>query len=621
MAGASPILKQILEDRELRDELFDLGRQAVTPHRATLEAASLEVRAKDITSTLEGKPDAAAPGSRMAAEAIVLITGRPSLLIHDGTFENPQTGYWSTRLEPCRSVLEKVIRSVGRIELQGHDTYEWVGTGWMVSPTLIATNRHVASVFAARRGDRFVFRRNAAGTGDLGVQIDFLEEYGSQGTAEFSVSGVRFISPDQEGQPDIAILEVRQTGGFPAALPLAQSSSRGVAHVAVIGYPAYDTRNDRDAMQNIFRGIFDKKRLAPGKLMSSRDPATLMHDCSTLGGNSGSAVVNISTGEVVGLHFGGRFGQANYAVRAEAIRAVIARVQPSAISVGVPGLPEAPTASELQNRKGYLADFLGNGRRVRLPVLSNAQEEDAVEVPGRVDFVLPYQHFSVVMCKSRRLCYFTAVNIDGNQSVNLRRTGNWFLDPRIPADAQSGNELYAGNNFDRGHMVRRLDPVWGSAAIAKVANNDTFSFTNSCPQIASLNQGIWNDLEDYVLNNADERNLKVSVFTGPVFRDDDPIYRNTRIPRDFWKVVVMVRTDGKLSATAYMLSQRQLLGDLEEAPEFVFGRYRTYQVKVAHVESLTELSFGNLRTFDPIGDREGIAAGHVLETPEDIVLG
>jgi len=39
------------------------------------------------------------------------------------------------------------------------------------------------------------------------------------------------------------------------------------------------------------------------------------------------------------------------------------------------------------------------------------------------------------------------------------------------------------------------------------------------------------------------------------------------------------------------------------------------------VESLTELSFGNLRTFDPIGDREGIAAGHVLETPEDIVLG
>ena len=40
------------------------------------------------------------------------------------------------------------------------------------------------------------------------------------------------------------------------------------------------------------------------------------HDASTLGGNSGSAVIDLETGEAVGLHFAGSYLQANYAVPA-----------------------------------------------------------------------------------------------------------------------------------------------------------------------------------------------------------------------------------------------------------------------------------------------------------------
>jgi endonuclease G, mitochondrial len=258
----------------------------------------------------------------------------------------------------------------------------------------------------------------------------------------------------------------------------------------------------------------------------------------------------------------------------------------------------------LAGREGYRPDFLGSGRRVRLPSLSTSQEDDAVPVPGRDDFVLPYTHFSIVMCQSRGLCYYTAVNIDGNQSVNLRRSGSWFLDPRIPANAQNGNELYNNNNLDRGHMVRRLDPVWGSAAIAKTANNDTFFYTNSCPQHAQLNQGNWNDLEDHILNNADERNLKISVFTGPVLTESDPEYRGVKIPLDFWKIVVMVKSDNKLSATGYMLTQKNLTDDFE-APGFAFGEFRTYQVPIARIERTTGLNFGNLTDFDPLKGHQG----------------
>jgi endonuclease G, mitochondrial len=67
----------------------------------------------------------------------------------------------------------------------------------------------------------------------------------------------------------------------------------------------------------------------------------------------------------------------------------------------------------------------------------------------------------------------------------------------------------------------------------------------------------------------------VSVFTGPILRDDDPDYRGVvKLPREFWKVVVIVDDETKrLSATGYVLSQGRLIQRLTEA--FVYGAFRT----------------------------------------------
>jgi endonuclease G len=45
----------------------------------------------------------------------------------------------------------------------------------------------------------------------------------------------------------------------------------------------------------------------------------LAHDCSTLGGNSGSALLDIEAETVVGLHFGGEYLVANHAVPTAAL--------------------------------------------------------------------------------------------------------------------------------------------------------------------------------------------------------------------------------------------------------------------------------------------------------------
>ena len=82
----------------------------------------------------------------------------------------------------------------------------------------------------------------------------------------------------------------------------------------MIGYPALDPRNTADLQNRIFGGIFNVKRLQPGKLREPRDirsfghpVAAVTHDSSTLGGNSGSAVVDVGEGHVVALHFAGRY--------------------------------------------------------------------------------------------------------------------------------------------------------------------------------------------------------------------------------------------------------------------------------------------------------------------------
>jgi endonuclease G len=245
--------------------------------------------------------------------------------------------------------------------------------------------------------------------------------------------------------------------------------------------------------------------------------------------------------------------------------------------------------------------------------------------------VLRYHHYSVVQNKERRLAFFTAVNIDGSRSMRLKREPDrWFLDPRIPAGEQTGEPVYERNKLDRGHLVRRLDPAWGdSPAGAKLANDDTFHFTNCTPQHERFNQNkaTWAGLEDYLLDNADTIDFKASVFTGPVFAADDEEYRGVQLPRQFWKVAVMVKRSGQLSATAYLLSQESLLqAGLEAAPaapvEFEYGAYKTFQVPITQVEALTGLSFGALSGFDPLGSSplESAEAIRPIDSHADLML-
>ena len=248
------------------------------------------------------------------------------------------------------------------------------------------------------------------------------------------------------------------------------------------------------------------------------------------------------------------------------------------------------------DRKGYQKDFLGAGFEVPHPVL--IRDEDDIltfEFEGEAHELLNYMHFSVLMSRGRRVCRYSACNIDGATSKKRKRKG-WRNDPRIINAAQIRKECY-GNppKFSRGHMTRREDPVWGLDAEASTGNVDSMHVTNAVPQIQPFNAGIWLSLEDYALDHTREDDMRISVFTGPFLEQEDPIHFGIQIPLTFWKVIAFVHDEtGELSATGYTIGRE----------EFVFGQHENRQCAIAEIEQRAGLSFGPLRAADPFEQAE-----------------
>ena len=265
------------------------------------------------------------------------------------------------------------------------------------------------------------------------------------------------------------------------------------------------------------------------------------------------------------------------------------------------------------NRKGYDKGFLD--KSVPLPTLSAEIKANSVEVPAqfRVNgdkHVLAYHHYSLVMNRKRRFAWYTAANIDGKVRPQLpKRSGDkWNIDPRIDSpDAprfQCGEDLYSADKTDRGHLTRYLDVAWGTKDQALKALADTFHFTNCCLQLSNFNQTTarWQGIEQFLLERkAKKDKMRISVLTGPIFKASDPKYKNikmeaaVRIPLEFWKVCALIRDDGTLSATAFILSQ----ADITSLPGFeAFLDVKEVQVTVRDVENRTGLKFPVLRDND-----------------------
>src|SRR5215470_9292210 len=383
---------------------------------------------------------------RRVAETIVRANARPVLIIRDNRattdFLGPDSQVWADRVQAAQAVLDRVIPSVGRVEVGNNPDYTWLGTGWLVADDIMVTNRHVAREFGRQGPAGFVFRVGTNG-GPMTSRIDFLEEDHRAASLEYAIESILWIAAPSD--PDVAFLRLgRPTGGraLPPPLRFADAAAED-DFVATIGYPARDPRlPDQALVRKVFGEVYDKKRLAPGQIMTV-GPLELEHDCSTLGGNSGSVIIHLATGEAVGLHFAGVFMEANYAVPAPKVRELLQRVQqgelPGAATVntgaapagGVPAAPPAPPSGapatftyQMQIPIEITVRIGGNAAAIAAPVASGTGAAIVAPPPSA-----PGDAMASALDAARRALAGRPEVIEARAGYRFKR--GWITDERV----------------------------------------------------------------------------------------------------------------------------------------------------------------------------------------------
>jgi V8-like Glu-specific endopeptidase len=268
-----------------------------------------------------------------ALEAIVAFDGtRPSFLVKDNRIDfnsSYNTGPWRTELQSYANYLTNAIGCVGRVELGERH----IGTGFLVTPTLAITNRHVAQSIAGFDAGQIISKPN--------VFLDFGREQWN-GRVSFDrrkVEEVVFAGKDAVFSPvdhkklDLAVLRLSSSllGGDHGKRSLlvnhmGASDFFTSAVVATAGFPAAPDlyvpntlKSKYDAvLKKLLEGEGGAKRFAPGvpaEFAGDSGPAkwTVAHDATTINGNSGSPVfvlggVAAANIRLAGLHYGGDWG-------------------------------------------------------------------------------------------------------------------------------------------------------------------------------------------------------------------------------------------------------------------------------------------------------------------------
>ncbi len=238
---------------------------------------------------------------------LMIRLSRPTALIRCGVPEPLPSGKPSRQFPGWKAFRAKIapyIHSVGLI-LPGTgrvSSRKGIGTGFLVRPDVLVTNYHVFNLLKVDGGApqgsvRFLF-----------------EDDNYENEPVITVKRAIYVAP----KDDLAALKL-SVAGSATPLELDKSGAQLEMQVVAIGHPFKDSERNPKFISSVFGDKLFVKRASPGEITPARngDADMFDHDCSTLGGNSGSPIVSIDSGKVVGVHREGLFLERNTGIRTE----------------------------------------------------------------------------------------------------------------------------------------------------------------------------------------------------------------------------------------------------------------------------------------------------------------
>ena len=151
------------------------------------------------------------------------------------------------------------------------------------------------------------------------------------------------------------------------------------------------------------------------------------------------------------------------------------------------------------------------------------------------------RNYSYAYSKKNFQPYWVAYPLYPDCFGNATRSKKWIPSPDIPLEFQPNLSSSYPGIYDRGHMLA------SSARTATQAlNQTTFYYTNSIPQVARHNQGIWQEHENFEKMWGNKNDLDtLFVVTGPLFEKQPTRYTSDKegvkhipVPSHSWKVML-----------------------------------------------------------------------------------
>lgn len=207
--------------------------------------------------------------------------------------------------------------------------------------------------------------------------------------------------------------------------------------------------------------------------------------------------------------------------------------------------------------------------------------ENGAELPrlvsDRKEQVLAYEGYTVSYNIDHKLANWVAWELTAEEasSTKVRRSDEFVSDPAL-RNKTAQHEDYSGSGYDRGHLAPAGDMKWSTKAM-----QESFYFSNICPQNSGLNAGIWNSLEQKSRNWASTYE-SVLIITGPVIEDGlRKIGRNkVSVPNKFYKVIATI-AENEYQGIAFLFENR----------EYQNTSLKTMAIPIDSVEKVTGIDF------------------------------
>ncbi|MCH5239269.1 MAG: DNA/RNA non-specific endonuclease [Muribaculaceae bacterium] len=155
------------------------------------------------------------------------------------------------------------------------------------------------------------------------------------------------------------------------------------------------------------------------------------------------------------------------------------------------------------------------------------------------------------------------------------RQNNYWVDKGMEG-CLSTDYAYSTYKYERGHMCPAADQKWSDAAM-----KDCMVMTNMCPQLSSLNGGIWSKLEDKERSWA-ARDGAIWIVAGPLYSESDTLYvgdAQARVASSYFKAFLYIDTV-EPRAIAFVFQNGSNPGNIQD-----------YAMSIDDLEALTGYDF------------------------------